>query len=76
MIKFLQPDGPASRAALKESDLIIAADGKHVRLIADLLRIVTSKQPGQPLELTMLRPDGTGQTKATVSLGKLEVAWP
>ena len=76
VIKFLQPDGPAARAALKESDLIIAADGKRVRLIADLLRIVMGKQPGQPLELTLLRPDGAGQTKATVNLGKLEVAWP
>ncbi len=76
MIKFLQPDGPAARAGLKESDLIIAADGKRVRLTADLLRIVTAKQPGQPLELTLLRPDGAGQQKATVNLGKLEVAWP
>ena len=76
VIKFLQPDGPAHRAALKESDLIIAADGKRVRLIADLLRIVCGKQPGQPLELTILRPDGAGQSKATVNLGKLEVAWP
>ncbi len=76
VVKFLQPDGPAQRAALKESDLITAADGKRVRLIADLLRIVCSKQPGQPLELTLLRPDGAGQTKATVNLGKLEVAWP
>ncbi len=76
VIKFLQPDGPAARAALKESDLIIAAEGKPVRLTADLLRIVMGKQPGQTLELTMLRPDGGGQTKATVNLGKLEVAWP
>jgi serine protease Do len=76
VVKFLQPDGPAFRAALKESDLIIAAEGKPVRLTAELLRIVTSKQAGQPLELTILRPDGAGQSKATVHLGKLEVAWP
>ena len=76
VIKALVPDGPAARAALKESDMIIAADGKRVRLTADLLRIVIGKQPGQPLELTILRPDGAGQTKATVNLGKLEVAWP
>jgi len=76
VIKFLQPDGPALRAALKESDLITAADGKRVRLIAELMRIVSGKQPSQPLELTVLRPDGAGQSKATVNLGKLEVAWP
>jgi serine protease Do len=76
LIKFLQTDGPSMRAGLKESDLIVSADGKGVRLIADLLRIVLSKQPGQPLELTILRPDGAGQSKVAVSLGKLEVAWP
>jgi serine protease Do len=76
VVKFLQADGPALRAAVKDSDLITAADGKPVRLTADLLRIVYSKQPGQPLELTMLRPDGAGQSKAIVNLGRLEVAWP
>jgi len=76
VIKALRPDGPAARTALKESDLIIAAGDKRVRLLTDLLRIVTSKRPGESLELTMLRPDGAGQTKAMVVLGKLEVAWP
>ncbi len=76
VVKFLKPDGPAARAAIKEFDLIVAADGKPVRVCSDLERIVRSKQPGQPLQLTMLRPDGAGQTKATVNLGRLEVAWP
>jgi serine protease Do len=76
IVKFLQPDGPAARAGLKESDLVISADGKRVRLTSDLLRIVCGKQPGQPVELTIQRPDGAGQTKATVNLGKLEVIWP
>jgi serine protease Do len=76
VIKLVQADGPALRAGLKESDMIIAADGKRVRLIADLLRIANGKQPGQKLDLTILRPDGTGQSTATVILGRLEVAWP
>jgi len=76
IVKTVLPDGPAARGGVKEADLIIAADGKPVRLTADLMRIVYAKQPGQPLELTLQRPDGAGQTKATVNLGKLEVAWP
>jgi serine protease Do len=76
VINSVQADGPAHRAGLKEADMIIAADGKRVRLIADLLRIVGGKQPGKSVELTILRPDGAGQSKATVNLGKLEVAWP
>jgi S1-C subfamily serine protease len=76
VVTSLVADGPAARGGLKDADVIIAAGGKGVRLIADLLRIVCSKQPGQRLELTILRPDGAGQSKATVHLGKLEVAWP
>jgi len=76
VIRSLQADGPASRAGLKKFDLIVAADGKPVRLIAELLRIVCNKKPGQSVELSILRPDGAGQVKATVTLGKLEVAWP
>jgi S1-C subfamily serine protease len=76
VITSLSADGPAARAGLKDSDIIVAADGKRVRLIAELMRIACSKQPGQTLELTILRPDGAGQSKATLNLGKLEVAWP
>ena len=76
IVKAMQADGPAVRGGLKESDLIAAADGKKVRLVADLLRIICVKQPGQPLELAIVRPDGAGRSKVTVNLGKLEVAWP
>jgi serine protease Do len=76
VIKYVQSDGPAARASLKETDLILAADSKPVRLTADLMRIVYAHQPGQALELTLQRPDGAGQTKASVTLGKLETAWP
>jgi serine protease Do len=76
VITSLTADGPAVRGGLKDADLVIAADGKPVRLIGDLMRVVSGRQPGQPLEMTLLRPDGAGQSKATVSLGKLEVAWP
>ncbi|MGA2620394.1 MAG: S1C family serine protease [Thermoguttaceae bacterium] len=76
VVRRLQDDGPAVRAGLKIFDLIIAADGKKIRLTDELLRIVCGKQPGQPLELTLLAPDGAGGRKTTVRLGKLEIAWP
>jgi S1-C subfamily serine protease len=75
-VVILQNDGPAARAGLKQGELIVAADGKKVRLTEDLLRIITKKNPGQTLELTVLSPDGAGERKATVTLGKLEVNWP
>ena len=76
IVKSVQADGPAARAGLKESDLIVATDGKPIRLTTDLMRIVFARQPGQTVELTLQRPDGAGQTKASVRLGKLETSWP
>jgi serine protease Do len=76
IVKSVLADGPAARGGLKEFDLIVAADGKPIRLTTDLMRLVFARQPGQSLDLTLQRPDGAGQAKATVRLGKLEVAWP
>jgi serine protease Do len=76
VVKLLQKDGPAARAGLKQWDLIVAIDGHKVRVSEELLRIVLGKRPGQEVELTMLGPDGTGQRKVKVLLGKLEAAWP
>jgi S1-C subfamily serine protease len=76
IVKSVSADGPSARAGLKESDLIVAADGKPIRLTNDLMRTVYDRKPGQTIELTLHRPDGAGQTKVTVRLGKLETAWP
>jgi S1-C subfamily serine protease len=76
IVKSVSADGPAARAGLKEADLIIAADGKPIRLTTDLMRMVYARKPGQSIELTVQRPDGAGQAKMSVRLGKLETAWP
>jgi len=77
LLKILQKDKPAARAGLKQWDLVVAAEGKKVRLLTELLRIVRSKKPGQSLRLTVKGPDGTGGRDVTIEhLGKLEIAWP
>ena len=76
MVAILHNDGPAARGGLKQGDLIVAAEGTKVRLTEDLLSIIAKKSPGQSLELRLLNPDGAGERKATVTLGKLEVNWP
>jgi serine protease Do len=76
VIAILQNDGPAARAGLKQGEMILAADGRNVRLAEELLSVVMKKNPGQSLELSVLSPDGAGQRKVTVTLGKLEVNWP
>jgi len=72
----LQEDGPAARAGLKAFDVIVAAEGRKIRLIAEMLRVIRSKKPGNSLRLTILSPDGTGVRQVTVRLGRLEVGWP
>jgi len=76
VVKVLQADGPAARAGLKQWDLIVEAEGQAVRLPDELLRIVRGKKPGEPLSLVVLGPDGTGKRRVTVTLGRLEAAWP
>jgi len=75
LVTGLQDDGPSARSGLKRGDLIVAADGKNVRLSEELLRIVVGKKPGQTLELTALGPDGTGERKVSAKLGMLETRW-
>ena len=76
LVRVLQEDGPAARGSLKQWDMIVAADGKRVRLVDELVRIMVDKQPGQALELTVMGPDGTGEREARLTLGKLEASWP
>jgi serine protease Do len=75
LVTGLQEDGPAARAGLKRGDLVVGADGKKVRLSADLLRIVVGKKAGDSLELIALGPDGTGERKLSAKLGMLETRW-
>jgi S1-C subfamily serine protease len=75
VVRILQKDGPAARGGLQQWDVITGADGRQTRLPDDLLRAIRLKQPGQSLSLTVLKPDGAGETQKTVTLGRLEVAW-
>lgn len=76
------PGGPADQAGLKEGteptdipglfaggDLIIAIDGREVRVFDDLLAyLITSKSPGDTVVLTVLR--GEEKMDITVTLDK------
>jgi len=76
VLRGIQPNGPAARAGLKEWDLVTAADGQKVRVLAELIRIIRAKKSSETIKLTILGPDGTGTREAAVRLGRLEVAWP
>ena len=76
------PGGPADKAGLKEGteptnipglfaggDLIVAIDGREVRVFDDLLAyLITSRSPGDTVVLTVLR--GSEQVEISVELEK------
>jgi|GEM_PF-243113 len=75
LVKSTVKDGPAARAGVRGWDLITEVDGKKVRVVADLVRAIRSKKPGESARLTLLAPDGAGRRIVEVKLGCLEVNW-
>jgi S1-C subfamily serine protease len=75
-IQQVNDGGPAARAGLQKGDVITAAAGRPVRYRDEYVRTYRERKPGDPLELTVLRPDGAGKRSATVTLGCLEIGWP
>jgi len=58
-ITAVQPNSPASKAALQQGDVITAVDGKAVDSTEQFIEIVDSHNPGQTLVLTVKRGSGT-----------------
>lgn len=67
VITAVEPDSAASRAGLRERDVIVTFDGEPVRRPVDVVRLVRSHAPGDQARLTVTR----GQDTLTVN-----VSWP
>ncbi|MGI9140954.1 MAG: trypsin-like peptidase domain-containing protein [Gemmatimonadaceae bacterium] len=52
---FSGENTPAERAGVRQGDVIVAADGQPVDRVAGLQRIVRSHQPGETVELQVVR---------------------
>lgn len=61
-ISAVQPSSPASKAGLRQGDLITAADRKAVGSTEQFIEIVDSHNPGQTLALTVERAAGLSQS--------------
>jgi S1-C subfamily serine protease len=55
MVAGLEGDSPAAAAGVQEGDLIVEADGKPVRHIDDLHKLLTDERVGEPITLTIIR---------------------
>jgi S1-C subfamily serine protease len=82
LVQSVVPDSPADDAGIRAGDaqatiggqqvsaggdVIVAADGEAVEEMSDVIAAVDSKQPGDELELTVLR--GGDEQTITVTLG-------
>jgi S1-C subfamily serine protease len=55
LVISLEPNGPAHRAGLRESDVIVGYGGHPVASIDELHRLLTEEQVGVKVELTLIR---------------------
>jgi Do/DeqQ family serine protease len=70
IVTNITKDGPADKAGVKRSDVIIAIDGRPVATFFELRNIVAARAPGAPVDLRFLR-DGQERT-VKVTLGSLD----
>jgi len=51
----VRPDSPAARGGVQPGDIVEELSGLPVRSVADLERIASQRQPGQPTSITVRR---------------------
>ncbi len=66
------PDGPAKKAGMKQGDVIVTFDGKHVADTRELVRMVADAEVGKTVRVVVFRDGKTVTLK--VVLGRREAA--
>lgn len=61
-------NSPASKAGLKEGDLLLSVDGKDIKSIKELVNIISNEDPGTKVKLNVLR--NNRKLSINVILGK------
>jgi S1-C subfamily serine protease len=61
------PGSAAEQAGLEAGDVLVAVDGKPVRLVEDLFAALREKNPGDRVELTVVREGARLRLSATVT---------
>ncbi|MEN6626234.1 MAG: PDZ domain-containing protein [Candidatus Sumerlaeia bacterium] len=60
LVDSVTPDSPAEKAGIKQYDFIVEADGKPLKGNDDLLRTVMRHEPGEEVQIKVLRGGGKG----------------
>ena len=69
LISHVEKDGPADKAGIEASDVILKFDGKPVESSSDLPRIVAATKPGSRVVIELWRKGGV--RRITVEVGKM-----
>ncbi len=69
LISFVEKNGPADKAGIEASDVILSFDGKAVRNSNDLPRLVAATKPGSKVTITLWRKGASQQV--VVALGEM-----
>lgn len=68
-VTFVEAAGPAGRAGIRQGDLLVAVDGKPIRVFGDMIGyLFNNKSPGDSIVFDVLR--GGRQIQITVELGE------
>ena len=76
LVSFIYKNGPAGKAGLKKSDVIIAVDGKKVKYRDELLSAVRKKNTGEKINIMVLRANKSKPIKISITPTILEKGWP
>jgi len=64
LVAMVEPDGPGDKAGIKPGDVILKVDGKLIETSAELPLLVSSKKPGEKLEIEVWRNGSTKRLTA------------
>jgi serine protease Do len=67
LVTGVEKDGPAAKAGLEVSDIILKADGRDVKTSLELPRIITAVRPGTKINLTIWRKKEQKEISITVA---------
>ncbi|HEY5994745.1 MAG TPA: DegQ family serine endoprotease [Gallionellaceae bacterium] len=67
LISSVEKDGPADKAGIQASDIILKFDGKTVDSSVDLPRIVAATRPGSKVVVQLWRKGKTKEVRVTVA---------
>ncbi|NIA29884.1 MAG: PDZ domain-containing protein [Actinobacteria bacterium] len=69
-INHIEPGSPAERAKLRVGDIVTGLNGNHLRTTAQFAKFIENKNPGDVLQLKVLR--GNGNKMFMLTVGKLK----